>query len=65
MDNLNLNDCGGITRRMTDKERIQELEKQLAESIPKSKIREIMAARSTTNFPDSRKKIINNIAKLL
>lgn len=32
MDNLSLNGAGGITRRMTDKERIAELERQLSET---------------------------------
>jgi hypothetical protein len=40
-DKLSLDGSGGVTRRMTDKERIQELEKQLAESVPKSEIKNL------------------------
>jgi galactokinase/mevalonate kinase-like predicted kinase len=43
----------------------QTTKNQLAESVPKSKLREIMSIRKTTNFPRSRKTIIENIAELV
>lgn len=46
-------------------EDIRTIEKQLAESIPKSEIRKAMTIKNVSNFSESRKEIIDNITKLL